>query len=353
MNLSTPAPEPKPIKTLVTAASLFAVLLTSGCDRGKPTGSQTAQPTVIKLRQEWFPNANYAGALFAAREFATNNGISISIQRGSDTIDAVKMVMAGTDQIGDAGADKVLDAIDKGANLVIIGVLNLHSPTCFMAPKRLHVLSPKDFEGKKVGVLPGTATEYVYRALMKKAGVNMQLVNEKKDAPFDPATFFAGDYDIRPAFIYDEPVTADLKNLEFTNRFEYDIVEPKLFGVQFMGTVYFTTKRYATQNREAVQGFIDAAADGWRAALKYPDRAIQYLKDFEPTTDVRRETMSLEKARPYFEGKDGKVLAADLADWQEMTKILTELGVVHDIDISKCVDSTFVNNYYFKMEKKR
>src|SRR6266481_219606 len=314
-------PKNRFVKQSAVATALCAVLSLCSCNRQTPNTSPGKKLVEVKLRQEWFPNANYAGALFAAREFATNNGIVINIQQGSDTIDAVKLVMAGTDQIGDVGADKVLEAIDKGADLVIIGVLNLHSPACFMAPKKLRVLTPKDFERKKVGVLQGTATEYVYRALLTKANVNTQLVTEIQ-APFDPATFFAGAYDIRPAFIYDEPVTAELKNLEFTNRFEYTIIEPKNFGVHFMGTVYFTSRKYATQNKLTVQKFIDSVADGWRASLKYPDRAIQHLKDFDATISVQRESMSLERAKHYFEGKDGKVLAADLADWQEMIQLL-------------------------------
>ena len=100
------------------------------------------------------------------------------------------------------------------------------------------VATPADFKGKKVGVLTGTSTEYVYRMLLSKLGIPKSSFTEI-EAPFDLATFLAGEYDVRPAFIYDEPVSLDLKQVQ------YSIIQPEKFGVVFLGTVYFTTKKFA------------------------------------------------------------------------------------------------------------
>src|SRR5690348_8943537 len=130
----------------------FAVLL--GLMLAVLNGSRAiAQIPTVTLRQEWFPNSNYAGAVFAAREFATRNGIRLVVQPGADNIDPIKLVLSGESTFGDAGADRVIQANQKGADLVVIGVLNNNNPTVFLAKQDQGIKTPSDFVGKRVGVL--------------------------------------------------------------------------------------------------------------------------------------------------------------------------------------------------------
>ncbi len=92
--------------------ALAAILATSfACTRGEKQANR------VTLRQEWFPNSNYAGALFASREFAKKHNLVLEVVAGSDQIDPVAQVISGHDTFGDASADKVLLANQKGANL--------------------------------------------------------------------------------------------------------------------------------------------------------------------------------------------------------------------------------------------
>lgn len=321
----------------------FGVLITSAsCQKGCGNNGETTSGTPrVTLRQEWFPNSNYAGALFAAQEFGKAHGIEIVVEPGSDQIDPVQLVVQGNNTFGDASADKVLAANEKGANLVIIGVVSYNSPTVFLAKREKGIKTPKDFEGRTVGVLSGTNTEYVYRTLIARSGVDKSKIKEV-EAPFDLNTFVTADaYDVRPAFIYDEPVSLDLQDIK------YDIIEPKNFGVSFIGTVYFTKRETIEKERETVQKFVSAISDGWSAALKYPDAAIALLKKYDGNIDEKRELLSLKKGMPYFQGKDNKILWADEDDWQEMVKSLKALGVLkQNFDYAKSIDTTFLQAHY-------
>jgi NitT/TauT family transport system substrate-binding protein len=338
-------------KTIVNVFSSILVLIIAvavvGCTRDKkPEPPELV--TRVTLQQEWFPQANYAGALVAADEFATNNGLEIVIQPGGgDGVDPVLLVSSGQRDFGDAAADKVLIAIEKRkADLVIIGVVNIDSPTCFLAKTEKHISTPKDFENHTVGVLSGTATEYVYRTLCAKQHLDKTKIKEV-EASFELPTFISGQYDVRPAFIYDEPVSLDLQGIT------YSTIEPKIYGVKFLGTVYFTTGKNVREHRDKVQRFIDSIADGWRLALKYPDRAIQLLKRFDKNVDEKRELLSLQKGHPYFEGKNGKVLLSDLSDWQEMVGELKAQGAIGDIDLSAAIDNRFIQDYHRRLEEQK
>src|SRR5690348_6066616 len=94
------------------ALLVLGTLVVTGC-------SSHPAPRTVKLRQEWFANANFAGAVLAADEFAKDHNLSITIEEGSENVDPVSLVAAGNSQFGDAAADRVLTAIAKGAPLVI------------------------------------------------------------------------------------------------------------------------------------------------------------------------------------------------------------------------------------------
>lgn len=313
----------------------------SSCGKNGGTGVTVAKR--VMLRQEWFPNSNYAGALFASEEFGKAHNIDLVVEPGSDQVDPVQLVIQGHDTFGDASADKVLAANEKGANLVIIGVVSYNSPTVFLAKQERGIRTPKDFEGKTVGVLTGTNTEYVYRTLVHKLGLDKKKIKEV-EAPFDLNSFITADaYDVRPAFIYDEPVSLDLQNIKYT------LIEPKNYGVSFIGTVYFARRETIDSEPEMVQNFVSAVADGWTAALRYPDAAIALLKKYDGNIDEKRELMSLKKGMPYFQGKDNKILWADEDDWHEMVKSLTALGVLkQNFDYAKSIHTAFLQAYYTK-----
>jgi NitT/TauT family transport system substrate-binding protein len=310
------------------------MLSLSGC---KQNQGERGTLKRVTLRQEWFPNANYAGALYAAERFDEDHGIELVIEPGSESVDPVALVASGKSTFGDAAADRVLAANARGADLVIVGVVNVHSPAVFIAKAESGIRSPADFRGRRVGILTGTATEYVYRTLINGAGLSDAQIQEV-EVPFELQTFVAGEYDVRPAFIYDEPVSLDMQNIRHV------IIEPKNYGVDFIGTVYFTRRDFAENNPEIVRSFIFSVADGWRAAIKYPDRAIRFLHQYDSQTDTIRELRSLRRAIPYIAGGD-TLLYAKPEQWRRMTDALQSLGVVTAVDLDRSIDDSFVLEY--------
>ncbi len=323
---------------------LSMLVLLASCDKGQKTENTNTtetqkELTKVSLVQEWFPNAGYAGELFAMNETDSTYKLDINLVAGSDNIDPVKLVMGGSSDFGVASADKILVANSKGADLVVVGVINYNSPTCFIAKEELNVKTPKDFEGKTVGILTGTNTEYIYKALVEKQKLNKAKIKEI-EAPFDLATFIANQYQIRPAFIYDEPVSLDMQGIKYT------IIEPKNYDIHFLGTVYFTTRKMVTEKPEVVQGFVNALADGWLKSFQNPEKAIQYLKAYDKNIDEKRELLSLQKGMDYFKGQDGKVLYASMKEWEEMGKVLQSLSILKNNDINNSVNNLFVDTYH-------
>ena len=316
--------------------SILLVGSQTGCNNKNPESKKLGKVT---LRQQWFPNAGYAGELFAIYETGKQNNIDITLQAGADDIDPIKLVLSGQNTFGIAGADQILEANEKGANLVVIGAINYKSLGCFIAKEEKRIYTPKDFEGKIIGVQNGTSVYLMYKALLKRGNVDITKIKEV-ESPWDMATFLTGAYDVRPAFYNDETVTLDQKGIKYT------IVRPEDYKVNFVGTVYFTTKKIIEEHPEDVQHFINALCEGWELALANPQKSISYLKNFDKSIDTTRELQSLIKGIDYYKGAGSRALASNKEDWDSMAATLKEFGLLHNYDFKASVNNTFINWYH-------
>jgi ABC-type nitrate/sulfonate/bicarbonate transport system substrate-binding protein len=277
-------------------ASFAGLAVLTGCERaGGPQSTRT-----IRLRQEWFPFAGYAGEVLAAARYAAALGINLQVVPGGETIDPIRTVLARQDDIGVVSGDLLIKAVAGGAPLVAIGVVNDISPTCFIAKRDSNIATVADFVGKRIGILRGTNTERIYSVMMRRNGIERSRVTEV-DAPFDLNTFILGQYDVRPAFVYDEPVTLGRANIPIT------ILRPADYGVRFVGTVYFTRRELLESRRADLVAALQALVSGWREAAQPAGQAaaIAALKRQFPDIDQAKETESLRLGASLFLGPQG------------------------------------------------
>lgn len=308
------------------AISIFII----GCKSDKKKSEDVKTASFI---QEWFPNANYAGELLAMYEFDTKEGIDITIQAGSYDIDPIKMVISGSNDFGIVSADRLLEANEKGADLRAIAIANYKTPTCFISRKTVNLDSLNDFNGKRVGILTGTNTEIIYNLLKKKGNINP---SSEIEIPFDLNTFLLGEYDIRPAFTYDEPVSLELQNID------YNILHPEDFDIHFLGTVYFCRAELIEKKPDLVKSFVAALKNGWLEVFENPEKGIEYLKKYDPEIDANREKISLQKAIPYFKGENDNILWASEETWDNTAKILIDAGKIKSFNFDDNVNYSFL-----------
>lgn len=296
----------------------------------------------INLRFDWIPTMSFAGDIIAMNNFAAQNNIKLSLHSAGEGIDPIKMIISGTDDIGIVGLDKLVMANEKGANLVAFAIVDNVTPTVFMSKKEKNILTPQDFIGKKVGIQSGGATEFVYRSLINKLKIDAQKINELQIG-FDMKPFIDGQYDVRPGFIFDEAVFLDI------NKIEYNLIEPKKYGLNYPGRVYFAKKEFIQKNPSLIQDFVNIAALGWEYALKNPDTAINQLQKFEPKIDYQREYKGLLKAKEYFSGYQNKILMPDSIAMNEMIETLLQLKAIKSRPLlSDYFDLQFVNKFHQK-----
>lgn len=321
----------------VSFIMILALMILSSCK----TENSKKIVEEASLRFDWFTSMTFSGEVWAHKEFAKKHGLNLKIESGSETTDPIKLVLSGANDFGCVSVDKFLIANEKGADLVAIGVINQLSPTVFLSKKDKNILTPQEWKGKKVGVLPGGATTYVYESLKMKEGLSSKDY-EETIIPFDLVTFIADKYDVRPAFIYDEPLYLESKGIE------YNLIEPKNFGINYVGRVYFAKREFVEKNDKIVQKFVNALADGWNNSIKNPSKAIEILKEFEPKTNVKRDLAALNRGIPYFVDADGNCLTFNYKYWDETVNELIKLKILKKTDYKYSINDSFINKYYNK-----
>lgn len=349
-------------RALSSAVAWISLLLTamtlSGCSQtaSSPGNSFASASTAgnapalhtIELQQEWFPYSGFAGEVSGARRFATHNGIQLKVLPGSEQIDPIKLVLSGVAPFGVAGGDLLVDAISKGAPLVVIGVVNEHTPTVFLVPADSDIHSPKEFPGHRIGVLPGTNTERVYELMLKNAGIDRLTLHEVP-IPFDLQTYILKQYEVRPAFAYDEPVSLEQKG------FPYREIKPADFGVVFTGTVYFTTRENLAARRSDAVNLMKTLIEGWQFALADPADSIADLARSFPPIDRKREFRALQLGADYFRGENGEPLRSNPEIWNAMIQGLEQVGAIprDSVHVDRVWDPSVVNEAYSALAVER
>lgn len=318
-------------KIIVLILAAFIIL---GCN------NNSRETKEINLRFDWIPTMSFAGDIVGMNKYATENNIKLNLHPAGEGIDPIKMVISGTDNIGIVGLDKLLLANEKGANLMAFAIIDNVTPTVFMSKKEKNIITPQDFVGKKVGIQSGGATEFVYRSLIHKLKIDESKINEVQIG-FDMKPFIEDQYDVRPGFIFDEAVYLDLQNIP------YNLIEPKKYGLNYPGRVYFAKKEFVEKNPALLQEFVNTVAKGWQYALNNPDSAISQLQKFEPKIDYKRELTGLIKAKDYFSGYNNQILMPDTTAIQEMINELNELKILKNKpNISDYFDLQFVQKLH-------
>jgi NitT/TauT family transport system substrate-binding protein len=282
-------------------------------------GVPTSRSTTVYLG--WLYSGAYAGEALAAQDLGAEFGINIALQQGGIGLDPLRLVVDGT--FGIASADEVLKVIaNNDAPLGIIAVLNDDTPAAFATLKSSGIRTPKDFIGKRVGLLPFGSTRLIYLSLLTKLNIPRDKITEVNITP-DLRPFVTGStHDVQPVYTYDEPVTLEKQGIPYT------LILPVDYGVQYKGPVYFTTLATIQKDPELVSRFLRATMAGWRVAAMNPERAIAALAVVSPTIDKVRELEVLRRALPYYVSPNRNLFDSDPATWQPMLTALLDYNVL-------------------------
>ncbi|MEQ1807143.1 MAG: ABC transporter substrate-binding protein, partial [Burkholderiaceae bacterium] len=184
-------------------SSALAALAGAALLAGAPASAQDK----IQLQLNWFHLADHSPIYLALKKgYYKEEGLDLTVLRGSGSADSAKKVDLGQSDIGISDAPTVMTAISKGANLKMVAVVYDKAGNNLFFRRSANIKSPKDLIGKKIAVPPADSHRVLWPAFAALHGIDpasVTLVNVKPegkqaivaanevDAAFDLYTSYA------------------------------------------------------------------------------------------------------------------------------------------------------------------
>ncbi|MGH8559920.1 MAG: ABC transporter substrate-binding protein [Methylococcales bacterium] len=296
----------------------------------------------LSLRLKWLYDPGFAGELVGAHEgLFEKNGLRLSIQPGGFESDPIKLVVNGSDTFGVAGADSFLLARAKGVPIVAFAAGYINTPVVYYSQVAANVKTPADWKGKRIGVQEGQDTATIYRVLLRKAGLTENDVVEIP-VKYDLSPFLDGRVDIWPGYAATQSYILHQKGIPYTT------VVPREQGVNYVGTVYFTTEGIIREHPEWVQGFLDALIEGWELTYKNEQSAIAAINSFDTKT-LTPELIkwNLAKQLSSIKPDERRFCKFKISDFEEMQQILMGQRLIEkSVDLQLSITTKFLDTHY-------
>ncbi len=307
----------KPSRATMAAALVVAVLLVA-------CGSEEAERPldVVTVQLSWYHQAQFAG-LYAAveRGFYAEEGLEVTLlPKPAPHIDVVGRVSAGEADFGINPAAGVITARAAGGSAVAIAAIYQRHPLVFMTLPGSGIVRPGDFPGRSIRAT-GPAGTAMLNSMLTHEGVDVQSIRVV-DAGYDLTPFFAGEVDIWPAYMTNEVLAARAAG------YDVNLIMPDDYGVHFYGDTLITTDQLIEQEPGLVLRFLRASLRGWEWASRHAEDAAELVLLYDSDLDAAHQTAQLHASLPLMSSGDDPIGWMHPEDWEAMSQILLEQGLV-------------------------
>ncbi len=236
----------------------------------------------MTLQLNWFHLADHSPIYLAMKKgYYKEEGIDLTVLRGSGSADAAKKIDLGQAEVGISDAPTVLTAIGKGANLKMVAVVYDKAGNNVFFRKSANIKTPKDLVGKKIAVPPADSHRVLWPAFAALNGIDpasVTLVNVKPEGKqaIVAAGEVDGSFDLYTSYAIWEKVLGkgDVSNLLWAD-----------FGLPIYGHTYFVNNELLQKNPKLVERFLRATHKGWRDAKANPTASIDAMVEMVPGLD--------------------------------------------------------------------
>jgi putative hydroxymethylpyrimidine transport system substrate-binding protein len=317
----------------IMAFLLAAALALAGCG----SASEDAPNSSATLLLDFQPNAVHTGIYMAvARGYDTALGVKLHIRAPSDSTDAVKLLVAGRADLAILDIHDLALAREQGRDLV--GVMAIVQSPLAAVLALPNVKTPRDLEGRRVGVSGLPSDEAVLSSIVKGAGGDPAKVRPTTIGFTAVPSLLTGRVSAATGFWNDEGVALRAKR-PGVHLFRVDD-----YGAPAYPELVLTTTRETLDDEPGtVRAAVAALARGYSEVLSDPDSAVSTLLAATSGLDRADVARKLDAVSPAFTGGArfyGELDPVRLRAWARWE---LRFGIVKKLpDVAKAFDGRFV-----------
>jgi putative hydroxymethylpyrimidine transport system substrate-binding protein len=157
--------------------TLLVLLVATACGGSSSAATQSGQPTPISLMLDWYPNADHVGVYVGIdKGFFARAGLAVTARAPSDASDPIRLVAAGTTDLGIDYEPEVFFAQQEHVPVVAVASIAPEALASIIASGSSGIRTPADLRGKTIGVDGTASTTAFVQTVLRHAGVNPSQV---------------------------------------------------------------------------------------------------------------------------------------------------------------------------------
>lgn len=285
----------------------------------------------IEVQMNWTADSAHLGfAMAEAKGLYAAKDLEVIMNEGRGSAVAAQMVATGQAQVGYADTVATLNVAAQGAPIRIISTIWKSGQFGVQYLESSGIKEPRDLIGKKLAVSPGSAMLPLIPVFLRANDIKegeVEIVTAATNTFLGLLT--TGQVDA----VSDTPekvvVPLRAENVAAGNMYFYN------HGVPVASLALIIAEDKLKENPDLYRRFVEATAEGWKAAMADPEGAVDALMKQFPETQHTREAL-LQAATYSFNsvcpGGAGDVIGVtDDATWATMYDVMTTaMGLTKD-----------------------
>jgi NitT/TauT family transport system substrate-binding protein len=272
------------------------------------------------------------------------HGIEATFATGRGSATTIQTVANMSDQFGFADGATLVRLSAQGLRAKqVVGILQTGSNSIMTLPDS-GIAKPQDLNGKTTGFAPGSATDQIFPAFCKKAGVDHASIKGLSvDPPTRDSLFLLKKIDFDMAL-----AVAQLPILQERCNCKINLMRFSDYGLSLMSNGIIASDRIISENPDLVRRFAAATVEAIKATVSNPEHGVDVFMKFAPAAGFSRKVVTEQwdeaaKLLHTPRTKDKPVGIMDEKDWQDTIDLLVE-----NVNLPKDVvtpDKVFTNAF--------
>ena len=313
-----------------------------------------ASATDIKFALDWKFEGPAAPYLMAMdRGYYEEEGLNVSIDTGSGSLEAIPRVGSGTYQLGFADINSLIKFRDQDSDVPVQAIMMVYDapPFAIVGRKSLGVMEPADLEGKTLGA-PATDGAFAqWPAFVEANNLDAsQVTIENVGFPVREPMLAQGDVDAITGFSFSSYINLKSKGVDAD---DISVMLMSDYGLKLYGNAIIVNPTFAEENPEAVTAFLRATIRGWRDTIADPEAAVGYVMAHN---SIARKEVELERLIMSIDDNilTDAVIANGMGDIdpERMREAIDQIGIAYSFNNKPEVDDIFTDAYLPSAEER-
>ena len=323
-----------PMKRSIVIGLIALLVIVAGAIAFLKSSDELNGVDNVSLRLKWLHQSQFAGYYAGVQAgFYQEEGINVTLLPGGAETPSIQIVAGGSEQFGVSGMSQLIEARAQGIPVVALATTYRKNPLVWFGTDE-GIQTPQDLVGKKVGLTVGSNSDLLFRAMLKKAGVDIKDV-DIVPVKYDLALLLEGKVDMYEGYLTDQPIAAELKG------YKTYILNPSDHGIYFYGDTLFTTEKVIQENPDLVERFVRASVKGWQFAYDNPEKAVDYVLLYSDQLNREQEMLGMAASLELIKPDDKSIGTIEKDVVKQMQDLLVGDGIIKSpVDLDELIYSS-------------